>query len=282
MESIKTYRLANGVEIPIIGFGTWQTPEGAVAKQAVKDALEAGYRHIDTAAIYRNEVSIGQAIRESNLPREAIFVTSKLWNDAHGYEEAKQALDESLKKLQLDYLDLYLIHWPNPLRHRDNWQETNAAAWRAMEEALAAGKVRAIGVSNFMPHHLEALFETATIRPMVNQIYLNPSDMQPEVVAYNRRHGILSEAYSPLGTGKIFNAPVIQAIAEKYQKTIAQVALRWSVQQGFLPLPKSVTKERIVENLAIFDFELTKEDLEELEKLRGLAGNAPNPDEKPH
>lgn len=282
MESIKTYRLANGVEIPMIGFGTWQTPEGAVAKQAVKDALEAGYRHIDTAAIYRNEVSIGQAIRESNLPREAIFVTSKLWNDAHGYEEAKQALDESLKKLQLDYLDLYLIHWPNPLRHRDNWQETNAAAWRAMEEALAAGKVRAIGVSNFMPHHLEALFETATIRPMVNQIYLNPSDTQPEVVAYNRQHGILSEAYSPLGTGKIFNAPVIQAIAEKYQKTIAQVALRWSVQQGFLPLPKSVTKERIVENLAIFDFELTKEDLEALEKLRGLAGNAPNPDEKPH
>lgn len=275
-----TYTLANGVEIPVVGFGTWQTPDGDVAESSVLAAIKAGYRHIDTAAVYKNEASVGRGIAKSGIPREELFITTKLWNDAHSYDLAKQAIDESMKKLGVDYLDLYLIHWPNPVAFRDNWQEANAQAWRAMEEAVEAGKIRAIGVSNFMPHHLDALLETAKIKPVVNQIYLSPSDRQEEVVAYNQKHGILSEAYSPLGTGKIFSVPELKTIAETYNKTIAQIVLRWSLQHGFLPLPKSVHEERIIENGQIFDFELSQADMEAIDQLQGAAGEAPVPDEK--
>jgi len=275
-----TYTLSNGVKIPVVGFGTWQTPDGEVAEASVLAALNAGYRHIDTAAIYGNEASVGRAIAKSGIPREEIFLTTKLWNDAHSYEGAKQALEKSMEKLGVDYLDLYLIHWPNPIALRDSWQEANAAAWRAMEEALEAGKIRAIGVSNFMPHHLDALLATAKVKPVVNQIYLNPSDAQEEVVAYNQKHEILSEAYSPLGTGKIFSVSKLQEIADKYNKTVAQVVLRWSLQHGFLPLPKSVTESRIIENGQLFDFELSAEDVQAIDQLKGIAGEAPDPDTK--
>ncbi len=280
MSLTDTYTLANGVKIPVVGFGTWQTPDGEVAEASVLAALKAGYRHIDTAAIYGNEESVGRGIAKSGVPRAEIFVTTKLWNNAHSYEGAKQAIDESLNKLGLDYLDLYLIHWPNPVALRDSWKEANAQAWRAMEEAVTAGKIRAIGVSNFMPHHLDALLETAEIKPVVNQIYLSPSDRQAEVVAHNTKHAILSEAYSPLGTGKIFSVPELQTIADKYQKTIAQVVLRWSLQHGFLPLPKSVNEDRIIENGQLFDFELSSADMDAIDQLHGVAGEAPNPDEK--
>lgn len=247
----ETYTLNNGLRIPVIGFGTWQTPSGDVAKNAVMDALKAGYRHIDTAAVYRNEESVGEGIRESGVPREEIFVTTKLWNTEHTYEKAKAALDTSLKKLGLDYVDLYLIHWPNPIDYRDDWALSNAEAWRAMEEAYEEGKVKSIGVSNFLPHHLDELFKTAKIKPMVNQIYLNPSDMQDDVVAYNKEHDIITEAYSPLGTGSIFEIGELQEIAKVYNKSVAQVVLRWSLHHEFLPLPKSVTTSRIIENYDI-------------------------------
>lgn len=279
MNLTSTYQLSNGVEIPIVGFGTWQTPSGQIAKDAVLTALEAGYRHIDTAAAYENEASVGQAIIESGLAREELFVTTKLWNKIGTYEEAKAVIEASLEKLNLTYLDLYLIHWPNPLAFRDCWQERNAEVWRAMEEALEAGKIRAIGVSNFHPHHLEALLKTAKIKPVVNQILLNPSDQQASLVASNQAHNILSEAYSPLGTGKIFEVTELQTLAQKYGKTVAQLVLRWSLQKGFLPLPKSVTKERIIENTAIFDFEISPEDMATIDQLHGRAGQASNPDE---
>ncbi|HFI0463714.1 TPA: aldo/keto reductase [Streptococcus suis] len=273
------YRLNNGLAIPSIGFGTWQTPDGDTAVAAVKAALAAGYRHIDTAAIYGNERSVGQAIKEAGIPREELFITTKLWNDAHSYEGAQAAIDSSLEKLGLDYLDLYLIHWPSPKASRDQWKEGNAQAWRAMEEAVAAGKIKSIGVSNFMPHHLDALLETATITPAVNQIFLNPSDQQNQVVAYNQAHGILSQAYSPLGTGKIFEVPALVALADKYNKTVAQLVLRWSLQKGFLPLPKSVHKDRIESNLQVFDFDISKADMATIDGLKGQAGQASDPDQ---
>ncbi|MGK4179783.1 aldo/keto reductase [Lapidilactobacillus dextrinicus] len=273
-----TYTLNNGVKIPVVGFGTWQTPDGNIAESSVLAALKAGYRHIDTAAAYGNQESVGRGIRKSGIPRDEIFVTTKLWNKDHGYQAAKQAIDRSLMELGLDYLDLYLIHWPNPVDFRDRWQEMNAESWRAMEEAVQAGKIRAIGVSNFHAKHLDELLKTATIQPTVNQIFLNPSDLQPEVTAYNEAHHILSEAYSPLGTGKIFKVAELQDIAANYGKTVAQVVLRWSLQHGFLPLPKSVHPERIEENAQLFDFELSEADMKVIDGLHGQAGLAADPD----
>ncbi|GEP19046.1 aldo/keto reductase [Pediococcus argentinicus] len=274
-----TYTLNNGVKIPVVGFGTWQSADGDEAYNSVKAALEAGYRHIDTAAAYGNEDSVGKAIKDSGIPRQDIFLTSKLWNVDHGYEEAKKALDASLDKLGVEYLDLYLIHWPNPVKFRDDWQKRNADSWRAMEEALDTGKVRAIGVSNFREKHLDELLKTAKVVPAVNQIFLNPSDMEEGLVEYNNNHDILSEAYSPLGTGKIFQIKELKDIADKYNKSVAQVVLRWSLQNGFLPLPKSVHADRIKQNTEIFDFELSEADMKTIDGFHGVAGLAQNPDE---
>ena len=277
---MEVYRLSNGVTIPKIGFGTWQIPDGVEVYNSVTHALKVGYRHVDTAQIYRNEVGVGRAIADSDLAREEIFLTTKVWNDKHDYDLAKASIEESLEKLGVDYVDLLLIHWPNPkaLREQDAWKAGNAGAWKAMEEAYRAGRVRAIGVSNFMIHHLEALLETADIKPHVNQILLAPGCSQDELVAFCRQEDILLEAYSPLGTGSIFDNPVAQELAAKYGKSVAQVALRWSLQKGFLPLPKSVTPQNIEANLQIFDFELSENDLEILDKLDGVKSQK-NPDE---
>lgn len=272
--------LNNGVKIPIVGFGTWQMPEGEHTENIVEHAIRSGYRHIDTAKVYGNETSVGKAIKASGIDREDLFVTTKLWNDAHGYEEAKQAIDESLKKLDLDYVDLYLIHWPNPKQHRDNWEEPNAEAWKAMEEAVEAGKIKAIGISNFMIHHIEALLKTTKIKPVVNQIYLNPSDHQEEVVQFCRDNDILVEAYSPLGSGRIFEIDELQEIALKYDKSVAQIVLRWHLDKGFVPLPKTATMERVVENADIFDFELLEEDIKKIDSFEGVAGTHSDPDQK--
>lgn len=273
-----TYTLSNGVEVPIVGFGTWQTPSGQVAKDSVQWALQAGYRHIDTAAIYGNEESVGEGLKASGLNRHDYFLTTKLWNDAHEYDKAMAAIDTSLQKLGTDYVDLYLIHWGNPIAYRDHWQEANAETWRAMEDILKSGKARAIGVSNFRVKHLDELMKTAHTTPMVNQNFLNPSDMQEDVVAWNNAHGLLNEAYSPLGTGKIFASEKLQKMASRYGKSVAQLVLRWSLQHDFLPLPKSVHQQRIEENGQLFDFEISHHDMEIIDSLHGVAGLANDPD----
>ena len=275
------YVLSNGVEIPCIGFGTWQTPDGDVAREAVKSAIKAGYTHIDTAQAYGNEESVGQGIKESGVAREDLFITTKLWNMSHSYELCKRDFEESLKKLGLDYVDLYLIHWPNPITFRDHWQEANAETWKAMEELYKEGKIRAIGISNFRQHHIDELLKTAEIKPMVNQIRLCPGETQDELVEYSRTKGMILEAYSPLGTGKIFDVPEMQALAEKYGKSIAQICIRWSLQQGYLPLPKSVTASRIEENIKVFDFELEESDVKLIAGLTGCVGVSGDPDNMP-
>ncbi|MET3558998.1 diketogulonate reductase-like aldo/keto reductase [Streptococcus rupicaprae] len=265
------YILSNGVTIPKIGFGTWQIPDGEEVYNSVSHALKVGYTHVDTAQIYRNEAGVGRAIADSGLARKDIFLTTKVWNDKHDYDLAKASIDESLKTLGVDYVDLLLIHWPNPKAIRDTWKEGNAGAWKAMEEAYKEGKVRAIGVSNFMIHHLEALFETAEIKPHVNQVLLAPGCPQDELVEFCERHDILLEAYSPLGTGSIFQNETVQALADKYGKSVAQVALRWSLDKGFLPLPKSVTPANIESNLDVFGFNLSYEDIAQLDKVEGVS-----------
>ena len=211
-----TFQLHNKVEIPQVGFGTWQMPDGETAADAVMHAIEAGYTHIDTAAVYHNEIGVGAGIRMSGVPREKLFVTSKLWNDVRGYEETLKAFDASLKRLALDYLDLYLIHWPRPLAFRDTYQEVNRETWKAFEYLLEKGYVRAIGVSNFLPVHMEALLKTAQVIPMVDQIEFHPGWMQPETAAFCKEHDILVEAWSPLGSGKLLEDPKLKEFGQKY------------------------------------------------------------------
>ncbi|TCK88015.1 diketogulonate reductase-like aldo/keto reductase [Natranaerovirga hydrolytica] len=273
-----TFTLHNGVKIPCIGFGTWQTPDGKTAVQSVKDALELGYRHIDTAAAYGNEESIGKGIKESGIKREEIFVTSKLQNPEHGYESTLAAFEETMKRLDLECLDLYLIHWPNPIKFRDHWEEANAGTWKAFEELYEAGRIKSIGISNFRPHHIDALLKTAKIVPMVNQIKLCPGETQPETVEYCRKNNILLEAYSPLGTGKVFEVEEMKALAQKYNKTIAQICVRWCLENEYLPLPKSVHKSRIEENARVFDFKLSQEDVDLIANLTGCCGKTHDPD----
>lgn len=272
------YTLNNGVKIPVIGFGTWQVKDGEEAYESVREALRVGYRHIDTAEIYRNEESVGRAIKDSGIPRNELFITTKMWNKYKTVEEGRKAIDASLKRLGLDYVDLYLIHWPNPVYHRPDFAKRNSEVYKAMEEAYFAGKMRAIGVSNFHPHHLEALLKTAKVVPAVNQIYVSPSDQQEKIVAFNEKHNILTTAYSPLGTGRLLVLPELNELAIKYKKSVAQVALRWSVEHGYLPLPKSITPSRIKENYEIFDFTISDEDMTLIDGLKGKAGLAGNPD----
>ena len=259
--------LRNGVEIPCLGFGTWQVNDGDEAYNSVLHALKSGYTHIDTASAYGNEESVGRAIKDSGIPREKLFITTKLWNDVRGYDETIEAVNESLRKLGLDYIDLYLIHWPNPVKYRDNYIEMNRISYKAMEDLYKQGKIRAIGVSNFLVHHLEELMETCEIIPMVNQIRLFPGLRQDEVIEYCKKHNIRIEAYSPFGTGKIFDVEELKTLTNKYNKSVAQICLRYSLEKGYIPLPKSVTPSRIESNIDVFDFSLDKEDIELLDNL---------------
>ena len=272
------YTLANGVEIPCIGFGTWQMPDGREARSVVREAIQAGYRHIDTAQGYDNEQSVGQAVKDSGIPRGEVFITTKLVNSVRGYQQTLDAVQESLDKLGTDYVDLFLLHWPRPVDFKHNWKEKNAETWRALEALYHKGILKAIGISNFHPHHIDALLETAEIIPVANQIRLAPGETQDEVVDYSRGKGMLLEAYSPLGVGRVFEVPEMKEIAEKYGKSIAQVAIRWSLQRGYLPLPKSVTPSRIRENAQVFDFELSPADLERIAGLKGCVGFSADPD----
>lgn len=269
--------LYNGVEIPLIGLGTWQT-DGDTTCAAIKSAFESGYRLIDTAAAYGNEASVGRALREIGMKREDVFITSKLRNACHGYQATLEAFEGTLRKLGTDYLDLYLIHWPNPLQFRTVWKQATTDTWKAFEKLYKDGRIRAIGVSNFMPHHIDMLMETAEFLPMVNQLKLCPGITQEEAVSYCREKGIVVEAYSPFGTGTIFDVPQMKALSEKYGKSVGQICLRWCLQMGFVALPKSSNPKRIRENLDIFDFALAEEDVNLISSLKNVCGEAPDPD----
>ena len=273
-----SFVLSNGYPIPCVGFGTWQTPDGDIATNAVKCAIQSGYRHIAAAAVYGNEVSVGKGIAEAGVPREELFITSKVWNTERGYEKTLAAFEKTLADLGLDYLDLYLIHWPASHHQFENWDELNLGTWKAMTELYKAGCVKAIGVSNFLPHHLESLLKTE-VKPMVNQIEFHPGLMQSEVVEFCRSHGMLIEAYSPLGTGRMLTNATLMAIAAKYNKSVAHVCIRWVLQNGVLPLPKSITPSRIEDNTNVFDFVLSDEDMATINAMPYCGGSGNHPDQ---
>ncbi|MFJ9538449.1 aldo/keto reductase [Streptomyces sp. NPDC101225] len=263
--------LNNGVEMPQLGFGVWQVPDDE-AEQAVATALQAGYRSIDTAAIYGNEEGTGRAIAASGVPREDIFVTTKLWNGDQGYDSTLRAFDTSLRKLGLEYVDLYLIHWPAPAR--DRYVDT----YKAFEKLHADGRVRAIGVSNFEPEHLRRLIDATSVVPAVDQIELHPHLQQHAAREFHAEQGIATEAWSPLGSGKgLLGVPAIVAIAQKHGRTPAQVVLRWHLQLGNIVIPKSVTPSRIKENIEVFDFSLDTEDLAAISALNEDRRLGPDP-----
>jgi len=265
-----TFELYNGVRMPYLGLGVWQSEDGPEVEQAVAWALKAGYRHIDTASIYQNEGGVGRAIRSSGIDREEVFLVSKVWNSDQGYETTMQAFEKSLERLDTPYLDLYLVHWPVAGKFRETW--------RALEDLYRAERVRAIGVSNFLRHHLEDLKASATMLPMVNQMEFHPYLVQQDLVDYCREYGIQYEAWSPLMQGKIFQEERLSELAEKYGKTIAQIALRWDLQKGVVTIPKSSKKERIYSNAAIFDFEISAEDMARIDQLDRSQRFGPDPD----
>lgn len=256
MENYKI--LANGVKIPSIGFGTYKSGDESETIDVVKYALNSGYRHIDTAAFYGNEEGVGKGIKESSVKREDIFLTTKVWYDNNGYEKAIDSFEKSMKRLDVDYLDLLLIHWPTKL---------NSETWRAFEDLYELGKVRAIGVSNFKIGHLEELKKTARIMPMVNQIEVHPCFCQKEVVSYCMNNKIQVVAWSPIMKGQLLEVPFMMDLAEKYNRSIAQIALRWNIQKGIIPIPKSSHYGRIGDNLNVFDFQLSDEDMIKIDKL---------------
>lgn len=271
--TIPLVTLNNGVQIPQFGLGVWQAAEGGEVEAAVQNAFDAGYRLIDTAAIYGNEAGVGKAIKSSGLPREEVFLTTKLWNANHAYDDALRAFEESLAKLDCGYIDLYLIHWPLPMEGKF------VEAWRAMEKLYSDKRVRAIGVSNFKPPHLETLLRTAQVVPAINQIELHPLLQEKEDRAFCASHDIKVEAYSPLMRGgEVLEHPIVSQLAGKYGKTPAQVVLRWHIQSGIIVIPKSVNPQRIRENSAIFDFELAESDMREIETLEAgkRLGSDPN------
>lgn len=270
-----SYRMNNGLEIPTLGLGMWRLKDGREAQNAVRHALEAGYRLFDSAAWYGNERSLGKAIRQSSVPRDKVFVTTKVWNADHGYEPALWAFDESYGRLGLDYVDLYLIHWPVEGKRLDTW--------RALETILEGGLTRSIGVSNYMVHHLEELFDNSEVVPAVNQIELHPWNYlsRRATVDLCRQRGILVEAYSPLTKGRMLGNRRLGEVARAYGKTPAQVLIRWGLQHGFIEIPKSSVATRIRENAAVFDFELSKEHMERLDALDRSLATGWDPTDKP-
>ncbi|MGN1387655.1 MAG: aldo/keto reductase [Bacillus sp. (in: firmicutes)] len=265
-----TFTLHNGVKMPGFGLGVYKTADGEEVINAIKYAVKAGYRAVDTAALYFNEDGVGEGIKQCGLPREEIFVTTKVWNSDQGYESTLAAFEKSRKKLDVDYIDLYLIHWPV----KEKYKET----WRAMEELYRSGKVRAIGVSNFHKHHIEDLMTTAEIKPMVNQIELHPMLSQVELRDYCQSQNIAVTAWSPLAKGRLMEEPVLEEIAKKHNKTVAQVILRWHIQNDVIVIPKSTHEHRIVENADIFDFVLNTEDMQAINALNKNERLGQNPD----
>lgn len=277
---METITLRNGVRMPVPGYGTYKLPDDPSASEAVADAIRCGYRHIDCAAFYKNEKSVGDGIRDGlrtcGLRRDDIFVTGKVWVSDRSYEGTFRSFRRSIEDLGLDYFDLLLIHWPADIHEHEDWEQINLDTWRAFSELYGKGLVRAIGVSNFHPKHLEALMKTE-IAPTVDQIEFHPGYMQTETVEYCRTNVIAVEAWSPLGRGKMLDDPVIKEIAGRYGKSTAQICLRWIVQHGVVPLPKSSSAARIKENLEIFDFAIDSEDMKRIDDLplSGWSGHTP-------
>lgn len=254
-----TIKLANGVEMPYFGLGVFKTKEGTEVENSVKWAFEAGYRHIDTAAIYQNERGVGNAIKAGRIPRNELFITTKAWNENQRNNTVLQGFEESLKLLQTEYVDLYLIHWPV--------KEKFTQTWKVMEEIYRSGKARAIGVSNFLQHHLEDIFQIAEIMPMVNQVECHPYLVQQPLIDLCNAHNIIYEAWSPIMRGEVNDIPLIIELSQKYKKTPVQIVLRWDLQKGIVTIPKSVHKERITANADIFDFEISSEDIIRIDTL---------------
>lgn len=271
------FKLHNGINMPAIGFGTYKLVEGKETFDSVKFALENNYRHIDTASVYDNEKSVGEAIRQSDLDRKDIFLTTKVWNKDRGYEKTIKAFEDSIERLGVDYVDLYLIHWPANTKQFANAKEINAETWRALEDLYKQGRVKSIGVSNFLKHHLEELLETATVVPMVNQIEYHPGYTQQETVDFCNEHNIIVQAWSPLGRGRVLEHPLLIEIANKYNVTTGAVCLQFALQQGICILPKSATPERIIANNSI-QFEMDQQDIDAINQLPEFGFSNLNPD----
>ncbi|UZJ78018.1 aldo/keto reductase [Fictibacillus sp. KU28468] len=263
--------LQNGLKMPWLGLGVYKAEEGQEVIEAIKHAVAAGYRSIDTASFYKNEEGVGEAVKQVDVPREELFITTKVWNTEQGYEETLRSFKESLKKLDMDYADLFLVHWPVSGKYKETW--------KALETLYKEGKTKAIGVCNFKIHHLEDLMKDCEIKPMVNQVEYHPRLTQKELLAFCKDHQIQLEAWRPLLKGEIFDEPILMALAEKHNKTVAQVILRWDLQNGVITIPKSVNENRIKENADIFDFELSMEDMEQIDSLNKDLRNGPDPDE---
>ena len=281
MKTLNDYTvLSNGVKLPCLGYGTWQSPKEN-ARKGVKTAIDLGYRHIDTAFAYGNEDAVGEGIRDSGIARDELFVTTKHWITDRGYEKTIKAVETSLKNLGLDYVDLYLIHWPCVEKVTPEWKEINAATWRGFEKMYKDGKIRAIGLSNFEKKHVEALMETAEIAPMVNQIEFHPGYTQMDNVKYSKEFGMAVEAWSPLGSGAVLKDEFLGGIAAKYGKSTAQLCIRFALQNDVIPMPKSVTPERIKQNMEVFDFEISDEDMKAIAAMPELGFSGFRPEEAP-
>ena len=272
-----TYTLNNGVKIPCVAYGTYKAADEHGA-DIITAAVEEGYRYFDTASFYETEEYVAEAIRRSGLPREDFFIATKLWKEEMGYEEALAACERSLKRLNTDYIDLYLIHWPKPTPDYENWKQLDIDTWRALEKLYKEGKVRAIGVSNFLPHHLDNILENCEVKPMVDQIEYHAGYTQEATVQYCKQHDILVQAWSPISRGRIFHDITLNELAEKYQVSVAKLALRFCIQNGIVPLPKAATRERMRENKNLFDFVISDEDMKRINTIPQVGWSGEHPD----
>lgn len=268
----------NGVKIPQIGFGTWKAPKDEITVEAVKNALQNGYDHLDCAAVYGNEKFVGEGIKASGRQREELFIVSKVWNSVRGYDETIAAFNQTCSDLQVEYLDQYLIHWPVPVDFKENYIAMNKETWRAMEDLYLAGKIKSIGVSNFKIHHLEEIMEGSRIKPMINQIEFHPSCLDQELRDYCQKQDILVSGYSPLANGKVFECVELEEFAKKYNASVAQLCVKYAIQHHVIPLVKSVTVERIIANLQL-DFTITQEDMKAIDAITSCGGSYKDSDD---
>ena len=274
---MKDLLLNDGNRIPQLGFGTYKATEQE-GIEALSYSISKGYRLIDTASIYGNEIAVGKGIEASGIARKELFVTSKVWRESLGYQSTKVEFEKTLDRLKLEYLDLYLIHWPANAKNYDNWQKTNSDTWRAMEELQAEGKIKSIGVSNFFQEHLESLFQTAKVIPSINQIEFHPGYWQPQLVDFCKQHNVVVESWSPLARGKVFGNQTLIDISKKHNKSVSQICLRWIIQHEVVVIPKSTNPKRMLENMDVFDFELSTNEMEQINALpeMGFSGELPD------